>query len=116
MEPDATGYLSVAEQLAKGNINNSINGIWSPLGSLLLTPFIKLNFNEILSAKYLNGLYGFLSVAAFFCLLKRFKTNLSIATATMLGAILLILHFTFYRLFGDAGIIMFAIVPEYYLL
>ena len=99
--PDATGYLSVAEQFAKGNFHNSINGIWSPLSSWLLTPFIKLNFDEILSVKYLNGVYGFLSVAAFFYLLKKCKTDLSIATAAMFGAVLLIVHFTFDRLFGD---------------
>ncbi len=101
IDPDATGYFSVAEQLAKGNFHNSINGIWSPLGSWLLTPFIKLNFDEILSAKYLNGFYGFLSVAAFFYLLKKIKPDFFIATAAMSGAVLLILHFTFYRLFGD---------------
>ena len=101
IDPDATGYLSVAEQFAKGNFHNSINGIWSPLSSWLLTPFIKLNFDEILSVKYLNGLYGLLSITGFFYLLKKFKCNLSIVTATMFGAVLLILHFTFDRLFGD---------------
>jgi len=101
IDPDATGYFSVAEQFAKGNFHASVNGIWSPLGSWLLIPFIKLNFDEILSAKYLNGLYGFLSITAFFYLLKKFKTGLFIETATMIGAVLLILHFVFYRLFGD---------------
>ena len=101
IDPDATGYFSVAEQLAKGNFHNSINGIWSPLGSWFLAPFIKLNFDEILSVKYLNGMYGCLSVAAFFYLLRKFKTRVFVATAAMTGAVLLILHFTFYRLFGD---------------
>jgi hypothetical protein len=101
MDPDATGYFSVAEQLAKGNFHNSINGIWSPLGSWILTPFIKLNFDEILTAKYLNGFYGFLSVIAFFYLIKKIKIRFFIAIAIMIGAVLLIVHFTFYRLFGD---------------
>ena len=101
IDPDATGYFSVAEQFAKGNLHNSINGIWSPLGSWLLTPFIKLNFDEILSAKYLNGFYGFLSLIAFFYLIKKFKIRFFIALGIMTGAVLLIVHFTFYRLFGD---------------
>lgn len=66
IDPDSTGYLSVAEQLAKGNFRDSVNGIWGPLGSWILAPFIKSNFNEILTTKYLNGFYGFLSVVAFF--------------------------------------------------
>ena len=65
------------------------------------------SFNEILSVKYLNGLYGFLSVAAFFYLLKKCKTDLSIATAAMFGAVLLIVHFTFDRLFGKLLIILY---------
>jgi hypothetical protein len=101
IDPDATGYFSVAEQLAKGNFHNSVNGIWSPLGSWILAPFIKLNFDEILTAKYLNGLYGFLSVVSFFYLIKKFKIRFFIETAIMVGAVLLIVHFTFYRLFGD---------------
>ena len=66
MDPDSTGYFSVAEQLAKGDFHNSINGIWSPLGSWILTPFLQFSFDEILTAKYLNGFYGFLSLIAFF--------------------------------------------------
>ena len=71
IDPDSTGYFSVAEQLAKGDFHNSINGIWAPLGSWILTPFLQFNFDEILTAKYLNGFYGFLSLVAFFYFIKK---------------------------------------------
>jgi hypothetical protein len=71
IDPDSTGYFSVAEQLAKGDFHNSINGIWAPSGSWILTPFLQFNFDEILTAKYLNGFYVFLSLVAFFLLKKR---------------------------------------------
>ncbi|HEX7457805.1 MAG TPA: hypothetical protein VF301_05180, partial [Ginsengibacter sp.] len=110
IHPDSTGYLSVAEQLAKGNFHNSINGIWSPLGSWILTPFIKLNFDEILTTKYLNGFYGFLSLIAFFYLLKKFKVRFFIETAIMIGAVLLILQFSFNRLFDDLLHLLFMLL------
>ena len=101
IDPDSTGYFSVAEQLTKGNFYNSINGIWGPLGSWIMAPFLHFNFDGILTAKYLNGLYGLLSVASFFYLLKKFSLGIFIEKGIMVGAVLLILHFTFYRLFGD---------------
>jgi hypothetical protein len=101
IDPDSTGYFSVAEQLANGDFYNSINGIWGLLGSWIIAPFIHFNFDEILIAKYLNGLYGLLSLTAFFYLLKKFKINFILEIAIITGAVLLILHFTFYRLFGD---------------
>jgi hypothetical protein len=101
IDPDSTGYFSVAEQLAKGNFYNSINGIWGPLGSWIIAPFLHFNYDGILTAKYLNGLYGLLSVASFFYLLKKYSVGIFIEKAIMVGAVFLILHFTFYRLFGD---------------
>lgn len=110
MDPDATGYLSVAEKIAKGNYFNSINGIWSPLGSWLLTPFLKSGFNGIISAKLLNGLYGLISLCFYFSLIKKLKINFFIETAIMVGAVLLILHFAYTRLFGDLLQLMFLLI------
>lgn len=110
IDPDATGYFSVVEQLANKNYYISINGIWSPLGSWLLVPFIKFNFDEILTVKYLNGFYGLLSVTAFFYLLKKFEIRLFLKAAIMVGAVLLIVHFTFYRLFGDLLELLFMLL------
>ncbi|MEO5649714.1 MAG: hypothetical protein ABIR03_07320 [Ginsengibacter sp.] len=101
VDPDATGYLSVAEKIAKGNYFNSINGIWSPLGSWIVAPFIRSGFNGIITAKWLNGIYGAVSLCLYFYFLKKLKINPYVEIATMFGAVLLIIHFAFSRLFGD---------------
>jgi hypothetical protein len=110
IDPDSTGYFSVAEQLAKGDIHNSINGIWGPLGSWILTPFLRFNADEILTAKYLNGFYGFLSVLAFFYLIKKMKIRSLIGMAIMVASVLLIVHFAFFRLFGDLLQLLFLLL------
>lgn len=101
MDPDATGYLSVAEQLAAGHFTNAVNGIWSPLGSWLLAPFLRLNFNGILTAKYLNGAYGLLAVTALYYLVKKMELQFIVEVAIMSAAVLSVIHFSFSRLFGD---------------
>ena len=41
MDADAVGYLTVADRVANNDWHRSINGLWSPLNSWLLVPFIK---------------------------------------------------------------------------
>ena len=101
IDPDATGYLSVAEHCANGDYFKSINGIWSPLSSWLVAPLIKAGFDGVLAVKYLNGLYGLLSLGAFFFLIKRYAIEKRVALALLLTAVILILYFVYYRLFGD---------------
>lgn len=106
MNPDATGYLSVAEKVAQGHFFDSINGIWSPLGSWLLAPFIKAGFNPVVTAKLLNGLYGFISLLLFYMLIKKFNILFYLEIALMTGAVLLLLSFAFSLLFADLLLVM----------
>jgi hypothetical protein len=110
IDPDSTGYFSVAEQLAGGNFHRSINGIWGPLGSWILTLFLHFNVDEILTAKYLNGFYGFLSLLAFFYLIKKMNIRFLIGIAIMTASVLLIVHFAFFRLFGDLLQLLFLLL------
>lgn len=110
IDPDATGYLSVSEKLASGNYFNSINGIWSPLGSWILTPFLKLGLNGVISTKFLNGLYGAISLYLYFSLIKKLKINFFVEIAIMIGAVLLMIHFVYARLFGDLLQLMFLLI------
>lgn len=101
IDPDATGYIKVAERLAAGDYLNAINGLWSPMGSWLLTPFIKLGFDPVSSVKYLNGIYGLIILCAFFLLVKKLEIDNRIAIGIYIAVLLLTLHFVFLRLFGD---------------
>lgn len=107
LDPDATGYFSVAEHLAKGDFYNSINGIWSPLGSWILAPFLKAGFDAILTEKYLNGLYGLISLISFFYFIKKLQINFFNEIIIMVASLLLILYFVFSRQFGDVLQVMF---------
>ncbi|MEO6136581.1 MAG: hypothetical protein ABIP35_15610, partial [Ginsengibacter sp.] len=110
IDPDATGYLSVSEKLANGNYFNSINGIWSPFGSWILAPFLKLGFNGIITSKFLNGLYGAISLYLYYSLIKKWKINFFVEMAMMIGAVLLMIHFVYARLFGDLLQLMFLLI------
>ena len=101
MHPDATGYLSVAEKIAAGNYLSSVNGIWSPLGSWILVPFIKAGGDAILFSKYLNGIYGLISLILFFYIIRKLKIYFLPAVLMMGAVVLLFLHFSFSRLFAD---------------
>lgn len=110
MDPDATGYLAVAEHLAKGDMHESINGIWSPFNSWILVPFLKAGYDGILVAKYLNGLFGLISLTAFFSLLKKMQISFFYEMAILSSAVLLILLFVFNRVFGDLLQTMFLLL------
>jgi hypothetical protein len=110
ISPVSTGYFSVAEQVAHGNFFNSINGTWNPLGSWLLTPLLRLPLDEILAAKYLNGVYGCICLVVFFYVVKKFRIQFFIEIIVMASAVLLVLHFAFNRIFGDLLPIIFLLV------
>ncbi len=101
IDPDATGYLKVAERVSKGDYFNSINGLWSPLGSWLLAPFISMGLDPILSVKSLNGVYGFIMLLAFLLLIKKNLLPEKIAFGISVAGMFLILQIVFLRLFGD---------------
>ena len=101
IDPDATGYFSVAEHFANGDYFKSINGIWSPLSSWLVVPLIRAGFDPVLSVKCLNGFYGCLILGVFFVLLKKYVKDKRIAFWVNLTAIVLTLNFVYSRLFGD---------------
>ncbi len=110
MDPDATGYFSVAEKIVRGNYSDSVNGIWSPLSSWILVPFLKYGFDPIISAKLLNGFYGFISVSVFFSLVKKFRFLFFIEIALMAWVVLLLIDFAFSRLFADMLLVLILLI------
>lgn len=110
IDPDATGYISVAERLSRGDYFNAINGMWSPLGSWILSPFIKSGFDAVITEKYLNGVYGFIILCSFFYLIKKMRISFVIEVGILIAGITLIVHFVFFRLFGDLLQAMFLLL------
>lgn len=109
-DADATGYFSVAERMARGDYYNSINGMWSPLGSWILAPFIRWGFDAVITVKYLNGFYGLIILCSLFSLVKKLSIPLSASLGILAASVILVLHFVFLRLFGDLLQAMFLIL------
>ncbi len=113
IDPDGISYISLAKKYLQGDFQNAVNGLWSPLFPILLTPFIFLKVDPLLSAKLvllLSGL-GLLVIAnKFLDLFKISANNKNIAlfvlsiqlvffalyttTPDLLLTTILILHFT----------------------
>lgn len=109
IDADATGYLSVAEKVAAGNYYSSLNGIWSPLGSWLVVPFLKMGINGILAAKIINAILGIIALAQFFNIIYTITQKKWLLHSTVLLANILLLYFSYYRLFGDMLVLVFLI-------
>jgi hypothetical protein len=101
LDPDATGYLKVAERIANADYARSVNSHWSPLNSWLLVPFLTAGCNGIITAKILNGVYALISLLAIGTLLKKFTLHRFTAVGIMIVAVIMLLHMAFYQLFGD---------------
>ncbi len=101
IDPDATGYIKVAERVMNGEYLKSVNGCWSPLNSWLIIPLMKAGMTAPMAAKILNGLTGLATLASIFFLLKKCKLNKTIFYGLMFALVILLLHFAFNQLFGD---------------
>lgn len=75
LDSDCVAYLTIAERVAKGDYFRSINGLWSPLNSWMLAPFIQHGYDAWASAKALNCFFGGAILVAFHHLLLRFEVS-----------------------------------------
>ena len=96
MDIDAISYIHVAERFAKGEYYYSVNGYWSPLISWILVPFIKAGFDPALSAKYINGFLGLLSLFSCCALLDKFNIHATLKKILSFAFAILFLSYSFY--------------------
>lgn len=71
LNPDGLSYISIAHKYACGDFTNAINGLWSPMYSWLLAPFLALEADAQMSAELLNLVFGLLTIIAVFGLARR---------------------------------------------
>ncbi len=101
LDIDAISYIHVAERFAKGEYYYSINGYWSPLISWILVPFIKAGFDPVLSAKYINGLLGLLTLLNSCALIEKFHIHDALKRIIPFILAILFLSYSFYELCAD---------------
>ncbi len=70
---DCFSYTSVAEKLLNGDFYNAINGVWSPLFSILLMPFLAIGIENLLAVKLLQVIIGFLTIKELISLVQAFQ-------------------------------------------
>lgn len=106
-DQDSIGYSAIAERVASGDLFKSINGLWSPLSSWLVVPFIKCGIDPILGFKYVNGLTGLLLLIASWQLLKKFEITDELKAVILYTCVPIFLSYCFYELCADFLLVLF---------
>lgn len=102
VDPDGIAYINEAKVFFSGDFNSAINGCWSPLFPVLLSPFVKLGIDPLLLCRLFNGVFSCLILFSFNRLIKKLNVNYSFLLALLPFAIALItLSMTFYLLGPD---------------
>lgn len=109
LDSDAVAYLTIAHKGALGDWDRATNGLWSPLSSWLLIPFIKNGVDSWTAAKGLNAFFGGVLLMQFWSLLKQLQfSQLKIVFGTFI-MVVPICFFVYFQMFGDVLQLIFAL-------
>jgi len=109
LDSDAVAYLTIAHRGAHGDWARSVNGLWSPLNSWLLIPFIKNGIDSWTAAKGLNAFFGGVLIFQFWALLGQLSfSKFKIALGTFM-VVLPVCFFAYFQMFGDVLQLIFAL-------
>lgn len=75
VDPDGIAYINEAKLFFSGGFITGLNGCWSPLFPLMLSPFVKLGVDPLLLCRLFNGLFSCLLLLSVNGLVKKFKVN-----------------------------------------
>lgn len=62
INPDGISYIEIAKNIENGNFKEAVNGYWSPLFPVLLTPLLAFNIDALLATKILSLLIGMICI------------------------------------------------------
>ena len=106
MSPDGLNYIAIAELYAAGQWADAINAYWSPLFSILLTPFIAIGFDGIMALKLLNILIGFAVLFALLSLCNTLHLKSSASAILLISAVPFILSSAFLNSTPDLLVVL----------
>ena len=110
LDSDSVSYLTIAKRVAEGDYFRSVNGLWSPMNSWLLAPFIQQGKDAWQSAKLLNFIFGFVILIQIFFLFKKFfLQNIAVYIMQFASAICMVC-FVYFQMFGDVLQLIFVLV------
>jgi hypothetical protein len=109
LDSDGIAYLTIARRVAEGQNMESINGLWSPLNSWLLAPFIQHGFDAWTTAKVMNMSFGAVVIMLVARLFHRFRLHPFAFGCFMLAIPVLMVHHVYLQMFGDVLQLIFVL-------
>lgn len=109
LDSDAVAYLTIAHRIAGGDYLKSINGLWSPMNSWLLVPFIKQGLDAWASAKALNCFFGGVLLIQSWMLFLQLGIDKKTRTIFMMVLPMILVYMVYFQMFGDVLQLVFAL-------
>ena len=115
LDSDGVAYLTIARRVAEGDYLKSINGLWSPLNSWLLVPFIRQGFDVWQLSLWLNLVIGGMVLILSNRLFTSFK--LQSFTKLLANVVLSILmsYYVYVQMYADVLQLVFVLIYLNYL-
>lgn len=107
---DGIGYAAVSHHYIDGNWRLAVNGFWNPLHSWLVIPLIKAGMSDWTAFKVSNAIFSIGSLFVLNSFINQFSISTGIKTCIQLVAVILLLHYTYYELAGDALLVLLLLV------
>lgn len=101
LDSDGIAYLTIAERIAGSQYLESINGLWSPLNSWLLVPFIKHGYDAWYVSKLMNCFFGACVLILAHCLFLKFRLSKFVHVLCMLALPVVMVHHVYLQMYGD---------------
>jgi len=109
LDSDAIAYLTIARRVNE-DFQASVNGLWSPLNSWLIAPFIQQGLDAWKVAKALNFIFGAIVIVLVHFLFLRFQIKKIIYTILMMALSIAMVYFVYFQMFGDVLQLIFVIL------
>jgi hypothetical protein len=100
IDADAVGYLTVAKRMAAGDWYKATNGLWSPMASFLLVPFIKQGYDAFTCALLINLVTAVGVLIVWFKLAQQFISQFALHILTLAFSIALV-YYSYLQVFAD---------------
>lgn len=109
LDSDGVAYLTIARRVNE-NFAQSVNGLWSPLNSWLIAPFIRRGFDAWMTAKVMNACFGGIVIILTDGLFRRFSFRRFAHWTGLLAVAILMVHHVYLQMFGDVLQMIFILV------
>lgn len=109
LDSDGVAYLTIARRVAEGDYLKSINGLWSPMNSWLLVPFIRQGYDVWQVSIWINFFFGGLVLILSDRLFAKFELQ-SITKLIANGLLaFLMTYYVYFQMFADVLQLVFVL-------